>query len=165
MRWALLALVAWVSAAGAFPNEPNGFRGIAWGTPIESLTSEMMLTEERGDTKLYARTSDSLAIGGATLQTVRYAFYKGRFSMAVARTIAGAAARTALRDAVEAQFGPDRSARAYSTQFSWTGTTTFILLSMDDVRNHAFLMLQSAELMAEERADKALRAREAKKDF
>jgi len=34
----MLLGIVWVNAALAFQNEPTGFRGNSWGTPIENLT-------------------------------------------------------------------------------------------------------------------------------
>ena len=61
----------------AFQNEPDGFRGIKWGTNISEL-SEMGLIEDDGESKFYVRKNDKMQIGDADLERIAYVFYKDR---------------------------------------------------------------------------------------
>ena len=57
-----------------FRNEPEGFRGIKWGTDISTL-KDMRCTEE----KYYVREGDKLQIGKVKLKKIEYSFQEGRF--------------------------------------------------------------------------------------
>ena len=57
---------------------PNGFRGIAWGTPLSKLTG-MVVADDSGQVKYYRRTGDPLSLGEAELKRVSYGFYRDKF--------------------------------------------------------------------------------------
>jgi len=59
-------------------SEPDGFRGIRWGTPI-SLLDQMVQVWEEGDLRYYEREGDVLEIGGAKLHKIIYVFWNDRF--------------------------------------------------------------------------------------
>jgi len=62
----------------AFKNEPDGFRGIKWGTNINDLPN-MVLHSVDEDLNFYHRKNDKMIIGKADIQSIGYVFYKGRF--------------------------------------------------------------------------------------
>jgi len=75
----LLVVLAYPQQAiFAFHNEPDGFRGIPWGTNIADLP-DMMLDEDGGDSKLFRRQGDGAKIGDVSLESCSYVFYRGRF--------------------------------------------------------------------------------------
>ena len=47
----------------AFPNEPNDFRGIKWGTHISKIKG-LQNKEQQGDDVLYTKKNDKLEIAG-----------------------------------------------------------------------------------------------------
>lgn len=76
----LAVLLAFIgTSVYAFQNEPDNFRGIKWGTNIDTL-SDMKLIEDGGDEKFYNRKNEKMKMGEATLDDVIYVFYKGKFS-------------------------------------------------------------------------------------
>jgi hypothetical protein len=68
----------------AYPNEPDGFREILWGTDIQTLAN-MAVAEKDGDDIFYSRTGDNLLIAGATIDQIHYGFYKGKFYSVIIR--------------------------------------------------------------------------------
>ncbi len=73
-----------ISFAGNFKSgsEPDGFRGIKWGTDISTIQG--MKDTGKGysahpDEKYYTREGDKLETGGAKLKKIQYSFYKGKF--------------------------------------------------------------------------------------
>jgi len=71
----LLIISVWVSLpAFAFQNEPDGFRGIKWGTNISELP-DMSLSEDYGNSKFYLRKGEKLKIGDADIDRIGYGFY------------------------------------------------------------------------------------------
>jgi len=61
-----------------FPNEPDGFRGIKWGTNIARL-SGMELIRSEGAEKYYIRPEDKLKVGEAVVERITYGFYRDEF--------------------------------------------------------------------------------------
>jgi hypothetical protein len=59
----------------AYLDYKNGFRDLKFGDPPRA---DMVLKEDSGDSKYYARPSDDLSIGGAQLSHLIYGFYKNR---------------------------------------------------------------------------------------
>jgi hypothetical protein len=62
----------------AFPNEPDGFRGIKWGTKIARL-SGMELVRNGGAEKYYIRPEDKLKVGEAVVERITYGFCRDEF--------------------------------------------------------------------------------------
>ena len=72
-----------VSARPSKPSsEPDGFRGIRWGTDISTL-KDMEKSEQdkssNGSLVWYTRKEDTLAIGKAKLENIFYSFWMGSF--------------------------------------------------------------------------------------
>ena len=86
-------------------NEPDGFRGIRWGTDISTLEGMEYLSTDPsyGGMNVYAREGDSLYIGGAKLQSINYDFWRGKFCSVVVHT-KGYINFSALKDACFARF-------------------------------------------------------------
>jgi hypothetical protein len=63
-------------------SEPDGFRGIRWGTNISALNDmEKVEQDKSSDSDLvwYTRKGNSLTIGKAKLETIFYSFWMGSF--------------------------------------------------------------------------------------
>ena len=64
------------------PSEPDGFRGIKWGTEITTLKDMEKVKEDKSsdsDLVWYTRKGDTLAIGKAKLENISYSFWVGNF--------------------------------------------------------------------------------------
>ena len=104
--------------------EPDGFRGIRWGTDISTLSGmEHYRTSEIGgtlpvdlwdldrgaliekiDLEIYLKTGDELRIGGAELEKIEYGFWRGKFCE-ITVTTRGPENWVSLREAVFEEFG------------------------------------------------------------
>ena len=60
-------------------SEPDGFRGIKWGTDILTLKDMTLVMAIDNDVKRYQRKGDVLKIGEAKLEYIHYEFWKGKF--------------------------------------------------------------------------------------
>ena len=77
----LLAVSLLASAsldAAAFENEPIGFRGMRWDTSLLKVPG-LVLAEKDGQIKSYTKTGDVLTLGGATLDSLEYTYYRDKF--------------------------------------------------------------------------------------
>ncbi len=63
-------------------SEPDGFRGIRWGTEISALGDMEKVEQDKSsnsDLAWYIRKGDALAIGKAELENIFYSFWMGNF--------------------------------------------------------------------------------------
>ena len=60
--------------------EPDGFRGIKWGTPASSVSGLNQIADD-GNLLLYEKSDDQLQMGEVRLDQIIYGFYKSRFYM------------------------------------------------------------------------------------
>lgn len=147
----------------AYQNEPIGFRGINWGTPVEGAIADLTLEHTEGDTTRYSRAGDQMTIGEAKLRSVWYEFAKGRFSSGVVMSEEGS--NRAMIAAFRAQFGQGFKRNRFIDDYLWSGAQTNIFLSCSSVRRTCMAQVSSSVLDAEDRADRAKAAAGAGKDF
>ena len=149
----------------AFQNEPDGFRGIRWGTPVSTLPDEFQrLDNENTPQKRYARKGDRQSIGNADLDVLIYTFYNDQF-FSVFASASGPVNARALRDALESQFGPGSKPNRYLDRWFWHGAVTGI--SLNCIRApQCHLLIFSREISRLKREDdKRTGAEKAKGDF
>jgi hypothetical protein len=60
-------------------SEPDGFRGIKWGTDISSLNDIVLERTQPNNIKVYKRMGDELRIGKARLEQIQYRFWMNKF--------------------------------------------------------------------------------------
>jgi hypothetical protein len=79
----LTIAIALLSASSfAFTSEPDGFRGIIWGTDISTLKgmTHVRTYPSYGGVEFYTRKGDELRFGDAQLYNIEYAFWKGKYA-------------------------------------------------------------------------------------
>jgi hypothetical protein len=118
------------SVAQAFRNEPDGFRGIAWGTLFAAVQHEMILLPGEGwdGTQLYHRKGDKMAVGGTTVQEIAYVFERDIFQGVMVMT-KGRANRQAIISAFKTDFGEASQPIESMDVYYWWGGTTSINLT------------------------------------
>jgi len=84
-------------------SEPDGFRGVKWGTPISELKDFEYQGTLRDGRKAYARVGDNMRIGDAQLRRVVYFFENDVLSSVTVATKPGYCGE--LKEAVVAWFG------------------------------------------------------------
>jgi hypothetical protein len=132
LAWAALfvcQLVCGAAGSHAFPNEPDGFYGIVWGTPppeVEGIT-HLGESAERDRFQVYARPFETLAPEGIVPESVEYEFWKGRFTLATVR-ISVLAVFIRLRDALFERYGRGYEPSERVERYYWKGATTNIAL-------------------------------------
>lgn len=133
-------------------SEPDGFRGIKWGTYISTLKGmEYVRTAPiLGGVKIYIykRQGDVLQIGKAKLESIEYQFWKGRFC-GVAVYFSGYVNWSGLKDALFEKFGkghqPDKSRESYF----WFGTKTKIMVGYNKKTEAGILSMESMKILKE----------------
>jgi hypothetical protein len=160
MIFTVLTILSLNSVAFASENEPEGFRGIKWGTAFSKHSTEMVLKEKN----IYTRKGDQMTIGGAKLKELSYFYYKGQFSGVFVETV-GIQNEQALIAALRAQFGAPSQPNQFMEQYLWDGAITSIVASCSSVTHVCGVLFQSQELSKVETADKQKIAEKGKKDF
>jgi len=131
----------------SFENEPDGFRGIKWGTNISTLRGMTYVATQKfpGGIKVYTRQGDNLEIGGANLESISYGFWGEKFLMAIATT-KGFSNWQPLQKATFAKFGKGYQSNKYIESYFWNGPITIITLSYSEISRDGALTMISSEL-------------------
>jgi hypothetical protein len=151
----------------SFPNEPTGFRGIAWGTPFSAVKGQMTQFSEppSGLGPVYERTGESVTLGGATLKHVLYSFHNGDFSKAYLFSIARPDQTAAIISAFKAQYGEGEKPNQFMDDYLWNGPAGSVYLSSSSVTYECAGFIASTVSLRQEGAEKAAAAARGKKDF
>lgn len=164
-----VAVGLWVlpTVAIAFQNEPTGFRGIGWGTPLSAVQSQMRPVggTPAGQEQAYVRIGDGMSIGGAALEKILYKFHDGGFSEAFIVAQKGPSNAAAMIAAFRAQFGEGRRPHRSADDYIWQGTTSIIFLTCHTGRHACLAFMQSTAAFAQQNAEKAAAAARARNDF
>ena len=137
-----------LSPKGNFENEPDGFRGLAWGTKESDLPKGEFAHSGRTPEGwyIYRRTPDKMSIGDVKLSLVRYVFAGGVFRMAYmdfassTRDVAFEPRRVAYMELVKNFGKPNIAHNPTSAYALWEGKKTRI--EMGDPKNRgAFVNL------------------------
>ena len=151
----------------AFQNEPTGFRGIAWGTPLSAVQNQLrpIGATPAGQDHAYVRIGDNMTIGGAALAKILYKFHHGGFSEAFIVAQKGPGNGAAMIAAFQAQFGEGRRPHRSADVYIWEGGTSTIFLTCHGGSHPCLAFVQSTAALAHQDAEKAAVAARAGRDF
>jgi len=119
-------------------SEPNGFRGIKWGTSLSSLP-DMTFTgnsSDDGNFKAYIKKGDNMHIGNAKLKFLLYLFWKGKF-YGVGIGTSGFINWNGLKDAVFEKFGKGYQSNKFIKSYVWYGKKTDMTLDYNEISEEA----------------------------
>ena len=132
-------------------SEPEGFRGIKWGTHI-SILSDMVQVWENGDRKFYTRKGEELEIGGAKLHQIIYVFWQERLMevrVSILKNYDGSRDELVnfniVKDICFEQFGERKTPMLAREQYAWMGEKTRVHLGRGDL-DSLRLVVGSVEL-------------------
>jgi len=166
----VVAAGVWIllpTSAIAFQNEPAGFRGIAWGTPLSAVQNQLrpLGATPAGQDQAYVRIGDNMTIGGAALEKILYKFHNGGFSEAFIVTQKGPGNAAAMIAAFQAQFGEGRRPHRSADDYIWQGGTSTIFLTCHGGSHPCLAFVESTTALAQQNAEKAAVAARAGRDF
>jgi hypothetical protein len=157
-----LALIALVRPASAIDNEPTGFRGIEWGTPLDVVRGKVGLAfNQQIETDIAEyRSRANLSMNGVPLRYILYRFYRGRFFAGIMFTDFGQ--RESMIETLTARFG--QPADTQGKEITWYGPTTIVILMCAAWEKSCAATFQSTAIVAEQMKDRAASAKSSK-DF
>jgi len=128
---AMAAAVVFAAAdsACAFQGEPDGYNGIAWGTPLDRLGSLEYVGRhnDEPDVALYRRSGDELTFGKARLTAIEYGFANGRLSVVTLR-VNSLLHYLFMKEEAIRRFGPGKAADPHAEGYVWEGEQTTVRL-------------------------------------
>lgn len=126
---AATAVFAGAGCASAFPGEPDGYSGIAWGTPLDRLSSMEYVGKQKDepDIELYRRRGDDLTFGKARLTAVEYGFADGRLSLVTLR-VNSLLHYLLMKEEAIRRFGPGKETDPHAERYIWEGERTTVRL-------------------------------------
>jgi len=115
-------------------SEPDGFRGIKWGTEISTLKDMVFVMAIDKDVKRYERKRDELKMGKAKLDYIQYEFRKGKFYL-VEIGFQGIENLNNLKETMFEIYGKGRSmsekTERMSESYFWEGEKTDMIMVYD----------------------------------
>lgn len=144
----LAALMPHAAAALELKDDPGGFDGTAWATPVAEMPA-LEPVEDNGELKTYKKPGPPPAFGGAAVEAVWYRFYKGRLESVQVR-YSGKETHQQIRAWAAGRFGPLPPTHLRGLQeFTWIGRETTVLLQYDKVRDRGTLFFAGRAMQAE----------------
>jgi hypothetical protein len=111
-------------------SEPDGFRGIKWGTDISTLKDMVFAMATDKDVKRYERKGDELKIGKAKLDYIQYEFRKGRFYL-VEMWFQGIENFNHVKETMFETYGKGRIMPEKTESYFWEGEKTEMIMIFD----------------------------------
>lgn len=153
-----LAGVVWSAAARAFPDEPTGFRGMAWGTPQAQVIAKVgpAFNRDVDPGMVEYRSRQDLTMNGIPLIYNYYQFYKGHLAAGIMEAYSahcGSMLRTLM-----ARYGEPTN-QSGRERYLWNGTTTAIVYICNRRADVCRVGFESVSLLDERQRDLADSAR------
>jgi hypothetical protein len=129
----------------SFQNEPDGFRGIKWGTEFSTLKNMVYkgTDESYGGIKLYNKRNDEMNIGSAKLTEVLYGFWQGKFEGVRIET-KGYVNFSNLKETCFQKFPGGWC--SHSGSCIWDGAVTFLSLEYNEITEKGELWINSISM-------------------
>ena len=133
----------------------NGFRDLKFGEPP---TANMVLKEDGGDSKYYARPGDDLLIGGTHMDQLIYGFYKNRMQAIRMKTKEISNSR-ALLEVLRQAYGSASQPNQFMQNYQWDGSKVIVTYDESPITRDATVWFFSEPLIAEQEADQKAKAK------
>ena len=138
----ILAVLTWslvfpFRTSLGFQNEPEDFRGIKWGTPIDQLP-DMVFHAQSGESKVYFRKNDKLKIGAADLLQIWY-FFSMDSLYSVVITFEEFSNYNALKAELFKRYGAGYPLESFNEKYRWMGSDVIIFLDYDEINEQGQL--------------------------
>jgi hypothetical protein len=131
-------------------NDPNGFQGMPWGSPLPEAPDWVLASSSDRIKEFERKLGPPPLMGDAKVESIRYVTIDGKFARVAVR-YQGQAAHQQIMSYLEAQFGPiDRTpgqvAGGFLQQFNWRGDETEINLTYEVKKERGLVFIESRAL-------------------
>jgi hypothetical protein len=154
MRKVLFAVVIVVLLAapglGEELKKDEGFRGIKWGTPFSEVDSQMVHVVTDPAFAHYRRRGDELKIGEASLLTLEYVFWQGKF-FGVQMTMNEWENFNRVKDATIARFGKAHQPNRYIDEHFWFTNAMMMQVKYSRATNKGSVIMFSRDVENEKK--------------
>ncbi len=144
-----VTFVAQTKAISPIFNDPEGFEGLKWGVPLDTL-SQLTLVEPDGRIHAYQFKENSLRFADTEVETFRLLTIDHKFARVMIR-YHGESTHHAILKYLTSQYGPvirrpGSMVRGLNQENTWRGTATEANLNYREHGERGFLMIQSQVL-------------------
>jgi hypothetical protein len=124
-----------LAEAARITNEPTGFNGYVWGTPLAQVAgltrvADPKLANPLPGVEVYEKPGEVLALNGVTFTRVLYRFYKSQLG-GIELIYEGKENREKLIQWIEEQYGKLPPVERKQKQIEWHGANVVITLGYD----------------------------------
>lgn len=147
---------------GSYYNEPDGFRGLKWGTTLSSLSGLQFVHKDDDGIKYYTIKTDKLTIGSAHVQSIWYGFWRGKLYSSFV-VFKGSHNWDIIKGSLFEKFGSGRDLQGES--FAWRGGKTNIITSWNRFSNDGSMAMFSTQLEEEKHASLQNEIKDSVKEF
>ena len=149
MTWAAAALAPTRVHAIPMQNDPEGFHGISWGAPLDTI-KELTLSSSWDHMAEYEFNAGPPRLGEAPLTSVKLTTVNGKFAR-VTIHYQGTNTHTQVLAYLEERYGvielmPGSMVRGLNQQFNWRGPETEINLTYQGMGERGFVFIESRTL-------------------
>jgi hypothetical protein len=148
----------------SFDNEPDGFRGIKWGSNIRSLAGMEKLGGDSTGLSTYTKKGDELKIGEADLGEITYAFYKNRF-FSIVIDYRGLVNFANLKNTFFKYYGAVYQSTKFKDHYFWDGNNVHMLLTYNELSKDGTISIVYIPILDQQDADNKERAENSAKDL
>jgi hypothetical protein len=136
----LLLVISCSKNERGFPNEPDEFRDIKWGTYIQDLSDMVFIVYgEDYDIKIYKRENEELKIGEAELLDILYHIHNDKL-FAVDILFKGDKNHLLIKNTLLDAHG--KESKILKDEFIWLGEKIKIVLSYNKTKKEGDLMYE-----------------------
>jgi hypothetical protein len=149
--------------APAFVQEPEGFRGIPWGTSIRQLPDMVFIAQE-GHLKFYEKPHDKMKIGEAGVDSIVYGFYKDRL-YSVLIYFSSTMNFSRLKETLEQEYGEYQQPNPYVDKYLWYGKRLDLLFTYESVTQKGRIAYLYKPIVEEMEQDEKVKAKAGASDL
>jgi len=147
----------------AFQNEPDGFRGMKWGTSISEL-SDFTLKDGKGETKIYVKKNDKMKIGDSDIDGISYVFYKDKFYGVMIR-FRNITNFIGIKETCQQLYGSGYRPNRFMKNYLWHGSNVTVYLKYSEITKDGTLVYTDKNIAQEKKADETVAAKQAADDL
>jgi|KBSMisStaDraftv2_1062788.scaffolds.fasta_scaffold18975_4 hypothetical protein len=136
-------------AGNLIDKDPGGYEGIPWGSSLSQRDS-FTVVDDAGEIIGYDRKEDSLRLGQAPVDYVRYVAVGGKFARVTVR-YHGKETHDLVMAYLQSQYGqldrtPGQMVRGLNQQYNWRGTDTEINVTYEAQGDRGYVFFDSRVL-------------------